>query len=336
MKQSVTVSFLITLVILFSTPPAFAKKVKVKLGTFAPESTFWVKDLKKMGNQWKKLSKGKVRLRVYSGGVSGDEPATVRKMIIGQLSAATLTTIGLSEIVPDTLVLSTPFLYKSDQEVNHVMTKVIPNLEQQFEKKGFKVLHWTSLGWVYLFSKEKVVLPKHLAPLPLYVGSPEGSDIYKVSGFKTEEISPLELLKALSPPFPMVSAYTTSPIYSLANQWFGLAKNMMDYPLSPAIAATVIRKDIWEKIPADLHPEFIRLAQGISQNAELKMKQFDEAVKEAMVNNGLQIHSLSPQQKKQWDALFEKSYPLMKKKVSANLFTQIETLLDGFRSQSSK
>ena len=248
----------ITIAVIFFTTPVFAKKIKVKLGTFAPESTFWVKDLKKMGNQWKKLSKGQVRLRIYSGGVAGDEPATVRKMIIGQLSAATLSSIGLSEIVPDALVLNTPFLYGSNQEVNHVMKNIVPNLESQFDKKGFKVLHWTSLGWIYLFSKEKVIEPKDLSPQPLYIGTPEGSDVYNKAGFKTEEISPLELLKALSPPFPMVSAYTTSPIYSLANQWFGLAQNMMDYPLSPAIAATVIRKDVWEKIPAELQPEFIQ------------------------------------------------------------------------------
>ena len=47
-----------------------------------------------MGQEWKKSSKNSVKLRVYPGGVIGDERDMVRKMRIGQIHAAAITTEG--------------------------------------------------------------------------------------------------------------------------------------------------------------------------------------------------------------------------------------------------
>ena len=45
--------------------------------------------------------KNSIRLRVYPGGIIGDERDMVRKMRLGQIQAAAITTEGLSEIVPE-------------------------------------------------------------------------------------------------------------------------------------------------------------------------------------------------------------------------------------------
>jgi len=319
------------ILLIFLAPAVWAKSIKIKLGTFAPEATFWVKDLKKMGASWKKQSKGKVKLRIYAGGVAGDEPAMVRKLIGGQLTAASLTTLGLNEIVSDILVFNSPLMFRNEKEVRYVLKNLSPMLEKKFEEKGFKVLHWSILGSVYLFSQKKVVTPQDLESLKLYVDLPQGASVYRGMGFKTEELSPTGLLKALSPPFPMVHSYITSPIYSLANQWFGLAKNMMDLPITPAIAATIVRTKTWNKIDPKLRPQFLEMAKEIGKNAEVKMGSFDLAVKEAMIKNGLKIHTLNPNQRKAWQVRFAQSYPEIKSNVSSSTFTKVEQLLRQIR-----
>ena len=89
--------FLLTLALFLSI--GLSRKTVVKLATLAPEGTEWHGMLIEMGQEWKKKSKKSVHLRVYPGGVIGDERDMVRKMRIGQIHAAAITTEGLSEIV---------------------------------------------------------------------------------------------------------------------------------------------------------------------------------------------------------------------------------------------
>ena len=323
------ISLMVAALLIVSQTGIFAKSVKIKLGTFAPKETFWVKDLNKMGNEWKKLTNNKVRLRIYAGGVAGDEPAMASKLRAGQLSAATFTVLGLQDFMPETLVFSTPFLFKNDGEVRFVMNKILPDLEKRFEAKGYKVLHWATLGWIYLFSKEKVSTPDELKTLKLFIDSPEGSEVYEKAGFQSEQFSRQNLLKNLS--IDMVSAYTAAPIYSLANQWFGVAGHMMDYPISPALAATIVKMDKWEAIDPKYHAAFLKAAQDISENAEIQVLKFDQEAKKLMVEKNLIINPLTNEQKKVWQNAFIEAYPVIQNMVSKLLFEKVVQLLAEYR-----
>ena len=68
----------------------------IKMATLAPEGSSWFRVLQEMGEDWRKASDGEVTLRIYPGGVAGDEDAMIRKMRIGQIQAAAITGIGLA------------------------------------------------------------------------------------------------------------------------------------------------------------------------------------------------------------------------------------------------
>ena len=57
----------------------------IKLGTLAPTGSPWHTILRDMTEDWRRVTGGKIQFRIYSGGVSGDEPDMVRKLRIGQL-----------------------------------------------------------------------------------------------------------------------------------------------------------------------------------------------------------------------------------------------------------
>src|SRR3972149_3579415 len=48
------------------------------------------------GGEWEKVSGGAVVLRIYPGGVVGDEDSMLRKMRVGQLQAAAISGMGLA------------------------------------------------------------------------------------------------------------------------------------------------------------------------------------------------------------------------------------------------
>ena len=152
MKKRLIIT-IIFLLISFS----YGKKVNIKLATLAGNGSPWDLRLREMGQNWKDESDGDVRLTIYPGGVAGDESSVIRKMRIGQLNAASISTEGLSKIVPDFAAIShIPLLYNSDEEKDYVTKKMSPDLISQLDKKGYKFIHWGEIGWVRYFAKSPV------------------------------------------------------------------------------------------------------------------------------------------------------------------------------------
>ncbi|MEC9106681.1 MAG: TRAP transporter substrate-binding protein DctP, partial [Candidatus Neomarinimicrobiota bacterium] len=57
-----------------------AKKVIIKMASLAPEGTVYHGMLIEMGQKWKQATNGEVILRIYTGGIIGDERDMIRKI----------------------------------------------------------------------------------------------------------------------------------------------------------------------------------------------------------------------------------------------------------------
>ena len=88
----------------------------LKLGTIVPAGSIWDKAVRRMGAEWKKETAGRVSIRVYPGGIQGDEPDLIRKMRIGQLQGAVLSASGLGDIEPAFRIFETPMFFRTDGE----------------------------------------------------------------------------------------------------------------------------------------------------------------------------------------------------------------------------
>ena len=187
-----------------------------------------------MGEEWRKASDGAVTLRIYPGGVAGDEDAMIRKMRVGQIQAAAITGIGLAYVEPSFYALHIPMMYESDEEFDSVRDRYAPALERMMEEKGFVVLNWGDAGWVHFFSKTPVVTPAEAKALKLFQWSGDTNllQLYKETGFHPVPLSTNDLLPGLQT--GMVNAYSSTPLVSLAFQWFALAPNMADLRYAPA------------------------------------------------------------------------------------------------------
>ena len=91
-----------------------AKKVIIKMASLAPEGTVYHGMLIEMGQKWKKATNGEVILRVYPGGIVGDERDMIRKIRLGQFHAAAVSTEGLHEINPDVYVFALSLIHISE------------------------------------------------------------------------------------------------------------------------------------------------------------------------------------------------------------------------------
>src|SRR5580704_12803360 len=51
-----------------------AEQIEIKMATLAPENSPWCDVLVRMGEKWRTISNGNVKLTLYPGGKMGDEP----------------------------------------------------------------------------------------------------------------------------------------------------------------------------------------------------------------------------------------------------------------------
>lgn len=305
--------------------PAQASPITVKLGTLAPEGSPWYKVMRSMGEQWEKVSGGKVKLKIYPGGVSGNEGQILKKMRIGQLHAATFTATGLIDLDRSALALQAPMTIKDYTELDYVLGKMAPMLEKRIEEKGFKVLTWGDAGWIHFFGSTPISTVKQLKDSKMYAwsGDPPATQVFIKAGLTPVTVDSTDVLVNLQT--GMIKAFPSTPLGALSLQWFGLAKNMTDVPWAPMIGATIVSKKTWDQIPADLQPKFLEIARKSGEDLKREVRKLDGDAITIMKKNGLQV--VPPANMAEWQAFAQSFHPLMRgTMVSADALDQVLAL----------
>ncbi|MDH5720468.1 MAG: TRAP transporter substrate-binding protein DctP [Spirochaetia bacterium] len=313
----------------------FSRVQTIKMGTLAPEGSVWHNALREMGEEWQRVSDGNVRMRLYSGGVAGDEMDMVRKMRISQLHGAALTGNGLAGIAQENAIFQMPMFLRTDEELDHVLHELSPKIEKIMEEKGFKLLYWSEIGRVYLFSNKPVVTPEDLKPLKIWVwtGDAVWADALKDRGYKPVPLPSTEIHTGLSS--GLIDTVSAPPVAALSYQWFGLAKNMMSMKWGPLTAAVVISKKEWEKIPANLRPQIHAAAVKAGAGAKERIRKLESEAIKAMQGYGLKVNKVSPQVAATWQSEIEKTYPnLLGKSIPKEIYQEASKILKEFRKKN--
>ena len=100
---------------------ALAKKIKVKMGTVAPEGTPWEQQAKEIAKKVTKASAGRIKYKFYWGGAKGDEQAILKKVIKNKLQMSGISTAALGTVIPELDALDLPFLWDSDAQADFVL-----------------------------------------------------------------------------------------------------------------------------------------------------------------------------------------------------------------------
>lgn len=296
---------LIAAALALSFQSASAEEIVVKLGTSAPQGSPWHNQLKDAANKWRDLSGGRVALRIFAGGTMGDEGDMVKKMRIGQLQAAALSTIGLHQVTPEPQALDVPLLVKDEAERDYLLAKMAPKLEKALADKGFIVLAWSEIGFTYFFStKPRPTLPEmRTAKLFCWNGDPSSEKAWSAGGFKPVVLSAVDIVPSLATGMIDTVVYTQTLV--LALRAHDKAKYMMDLPWSTLTGATVVDKRTWERIPADLQPQLKKVFEDLGKEGTTAAREMENKAKAKLKEQGVQIVHVTdePEWRKAVDAV---------------------------------
>ena len=243
-----------------------------------------------------------VKLKIYPGGVAGNEGTQVRKMRIGQQHAAALSNLGLLDIDPGPQVINTPMLIENYGELDCVMDRITPTLERRLAQKGFVVLSWSDAGWTYYFNRESVRTPAEAARYKVFAweGDPAAVIGFRRAGLNPVVVQSVEVIPSLQS--GLIDGFFSTPLATLSLQWFALAPNMLDVPWAPLTGATVITQETWDAIPAQYHEPFMAAAREVGASLKDEIRRQDQAAIAVMQRYGLQRVEVDDSTRQQWEA----------------------------------
>jgi TRAP-type C4-dicarboxylate transport system substrate-binding protein len=291
-------------------PTAPAQEVTLKLGTLAPVGSSWHALLKELTERWAGIRR-EGEARVYAGARRGARE-TWSEDGGGPAQAASITTIGMHDILTEPAVFSTPGMVDGGDEFRAVFPKVERKLEALLEARGYSVLHWAQLGTVYIFCSKGYRTPAEAADGKFFAwdGDPDAVAAFQQVGLRPVVLSSTDLVPSLQT--GMITCVTQPPAFVLTARLFERANHMMDYPWAYLIGATLVRRQAWERVPADLRPRLLAVARELGARIDAEAKRLNDDAVAAMRKQGL---VLVPVDAPAWRAAAERSWPAIRGKV---------------------
>jgi TRAP-type transport system periplasmic protein len=282
---------LLTTLLLVSSLSCFASQ-QLKLAVLVPEGTTWGNSLKKMAKEVEAATNNEVQLKIYYGGVAGDEPDVLRKIRIGQLHGGIFTGKTLGDIHGDVRAMEIPFTFHDKQEkASQTLQKLTPKFDAGLKAQGFINLGFYEIGQVYLVSTQKIANLNDLKGVKIW--SWEGDELVKAMIESLQLVSvPLALPDVLSSlSTGIINAAYAPPLAILALQWHTKIKYLVDFPTAFSIGALLVSQKAWNKIKPDHQKKILNLSQKYVQEANQKSVQENEEARGQLKKAGIQFIS---------------------------------------------
>ena len=156
--------------------------------------------------------------------------------------------MGLGTILPEARILDTPFLFKTKEEVDFIANKFFDRFADGFEEKGYILLGWAEVGWVYIYTNKPVNAIDDMKGIKMWMweGDPIAKATFDAFGVNAIPLSITDVLTSLQT--GLIDGVYTSPLGNVALQWFTKVKYVLDLPLANSNGAVLISKKMYDKL----------------------------------------------------------------------------------------
>ena len=267
---------------------AASAQTTIRLASPAPLGSVWHKALKQFEADVRAATGGRVVVRVI-GAAQDDEATMISNMKIGRQHAASITAVGLASVDNAFNIFTIPMFFATYDEYRAVRAKMEPLLRSKLEAKGLVLLNWGDTGWVYLFSKDPVPNVDALKKTRLYTsaGDDQFVQLYKQNGFNPRPLPFSEVQSGLMT--GLLDAVPSTPLATLAFQWYRNVPNMLDVGVGPLAGATVVDAKIWNTIAEADRQQVLAVAKKTQDALERDVPQQDDQARAEMLKRGLKV-----------------------------------------------
>lgn len=276
----------------------------LKIATLAPTGSSWHKAFTQVARDVKEATDGRIAIKIYAGGVMGDEPAMVRKMRTGQLDGAAVTNVGLGEINAQLLMLQLPLLFRSNEELDKVRGAMSGKFEGLLDASGFRLSGWGDVGFTYLFSNSPIRKSSDAKSTKMWVwdSDPVSKEVMKVAGINAIPLGVPDVLPSLQT--GVIDAFMNSPYGAIALQWYTKAAYITNLKLAVTIGGSVMTTAAWNKL-SDADKQILQDIAHAKHGALLKRIRKDNTkAVDALKEKGMEV--IEPEDFAGWKQIADK------------------------------
>ena len=327
-------SGVVLLCICIGSTPALceSKGCRIKLATLAPEGSSWLNTFKSLVEEVKKKTGNEVNFRIYPGGILGGEQDVLRKLRIGQIQSAALTSGGLCSLYNDIHVFEVPMLFRSYEEVDYILEKMGPLFEKGIEESGYVLLGWSEGGFVYLMSNTPVQSIKDLKKTKVWIwnDAPMSKAIFDEADIAAVPLSIPDVLVGLQS--GMVDVVYAPPTGAISLQWFTQVKYIMDFPLIYMIGGLVVKKDVMDNLPQAHRDAVVETFKNRLQPLKNQVRKENAEALQVMAKHGVKLLSPDKEKVAEFVELSENAIKrLGTKNFSPKVFEDLKAHLEAYR-----
>lgn len=287
---------------------AGSEGTELRIATVAPAGSSFHKRLQGLAAEWAR-GPGGVRMNIFPG-TQGGELQIVRRMRVGQIQGAMLTSVGLGQIERSVTALQMmPLLFRDWEDVDRVRERLAPELERRLLEAGYVVLFWGDAGWVRYFSRTPIRSIRDLKTLRVYAssGDPESVEMMK-DYYRPVVLEPDQILLGLRN--GMIDALPVPAFLANFSQVPSYAPYMLDLPWAPVTGALVLTVRAWNQLSADTRAWLRETSRRAGPEMRRASRAEDEQAVAAMRDKqGLQVVPMTPEAESELRREVERLYP---------------------------
>jgi TRAP-type C4-dicarboxylate transport system substrate-binding protein len=126
--------------------------VVIRIASPAPEGTAWARAGRAIANELESTTSGRVKLKTFLGGITGNEIETADRIRRGQLDAIASGGMICMKVMPSFRILRIVGLFQSRDESSYVSGRLRRTFEAEARREGFVLLGDMGVGPDHTFS----------------------------------------------------------------------------------------------------------------------------------------------------------------------------------------
>jgi len=321
--------------LLFSQGEGAERSALIKIATLAPDGSTWVKGFNQLNADVMKKTENKVQFKIYPGGILGDERDMLRKMKIGQIQGAALTSAGLSSIFNEFDVLQIPFFFQNYDEVDTVLAKMDSFFRKGLEDHGYTLLGWSEGGFIYLLSNTPILTVADFRKTKVWTWGESSMPkaVLDEAGVSAIPLSVPDVLVALQT--GMVDTVYAPPVGAIALQWFTRVKYLINVPLVYLAGGVIVNNEIFRKIPQANQDAVLQSFASYSNQLKATTRKENEEAIQVMTKHGVKLVNLTKEQIEEFKKLSNRAMTRYQASqsdtFSKKVLDEVSSILDTYR-----
>ncbi|WP_130831764.1 TRAP transporter substrate-binding protein [[Erwinia] mediterraneensis] len=145
----------------------------LKVAEVQPAGYPTVVALEHMGEKLKQATDGRLEMKVYAGGVLGDEDQTLQQVQLGAIDMIRVSLAPVTTIAPETGVLTLPYIFRDENHMHKVLDgEVGKQIVDKFNNDAnarMVFLGWTDAGVRNMITKKPLTRPEDIKGMKIRV-----------------------------------------------------------------------------------------------------------------------------------------------------------------------